>query len=452
MSTSQEPRAALVSVQDQVTINRILDTNLGETTDTESIEQLMITQQILSRVAQYSQPVREIQQVCSHPAEIADLRNQMTILQARTQPPPLVCDHTDYETRLTTLRNELEVARQTPRTAGTDEDLRRELDDMTRDAREASEEGRNLRMQLANALSLAARVAPPAPHQTEDRGQKFPDSPDFSGSDRTQLRGWIAQLRMFIRHTPSRFPDEQAKMRYAFNRLSGIALKQILPHVRDNGEIGLEDLPAFIQLLEAAFGDPDRVATAERNMKEIKQKNREFSLYYAEFQVIAADLDWNPSALRNALRSGLSEEMKDSFIHTDMLEELPAFVTLCQKRDNQIRQRKAEKAAQYKWTTSVGSPSTPRIPVPPRAPEAAPAGTVPGYTGPAPMDLSAGRRRISDEERAKRFVDGRCLYCGGFNHRAAECAARKKARTFKAAGAEVKEVGTKDDSEESGKD
>jgi len=114
MSTSQEPRAALVSVQDQVTINRVLDTNLGETTEAESIELLMVTQQVLSRVAQYSQPVREIQQVCSHPAEIADLRNQITILQAQTQPPPLVCDHTDYETRLATLRNELEVARQTP--------------------------------------------------------------------------------------------------------------------------------------------------------------------------------------------------------------------------------------------------------------------------------------------------------------------------------------------------
>jgi len=452
MSGSQEPRAALVSVQDQVTINRLLDTDLGETTETESLELLMVTQQILGRVAQYSQPVREIQQVCSHPEEIADLRNQITILQARVQPPPLVCDHTHYETQLTTLRNELEVARRVPRTAGTDEELRRELDEMTRDAREASEEGRNLRTQLANALSLAARVAPPAPPQPEDRGQKFPDSPDFSGSDRTQLRGWIAQLRMVIRHTPSRFPDEQAMMRYAFNRLSGIALKQILPHVRENREVGLENLPAFIQLLEAAFGDPDRVATAERNMKEIKQKNREFSLYYAEFQVIAADLDWNPSALRNALRSGLSEEMKDSFIHTDMPEELPAFVTLCQKRDNQIQQRKAEKAAQHKWTTSAGSPSAPRTPVPPRAPEVAPAGTVAGYTGPAPMDLSAGRRRISDEERAKRFADGRCLYCGGFNHRAVDCAVRKKARPFKAAGAEVKEIEGKGEAKETGKE
>ena len=68
-------------------------------------------------------------------------------------------------------------------------------------------------------------------------------------------------------------------------------LRQILPHVLEDGEIGLEDLPACIQLLEAAFGDPDRVATAEQKMRESNQKSREFSQYSAEFQVIAADLD-----------------------------------------------------------------------------------------------------------------------------------------------------------------
>jgi hypothetical protein len=220
--------------------------------------------------------------------------------------------------------------------------------------------------------------------------------------------------------------------------------------VREDGTIGLEDLPAFIPLLEAAFGDPDGVATAERKMRAIKQKNREFSQYYAEFQVIAADLEWNPSALRNALRMGLSEEMKDSFTYSDMPEELPVFVTVSQKRDIQIRQRRAEKAAQSKGS-GLGFTS-PRPLAVPKAPETAPAGTIAGYTGPAPMDLSAGKRRISAEQRAKRFADGRCLYCGGFNHSAAECAARKKAQTFKAAGAEVKEVGTEKGSEESGND
>jgi hypothetical protein len=117
---------------------------------------------------------------------------------------------------------------------------------MTRDARQSGEEVRGLRTQLANALTLAALAAPAAPQAPEGRGQKFPDSPDFSGSDRTQLGVWIAQLRMVIRHKLTSFPDEQSKMRYTFNRLRGIALGQILPYIREDGTIGLDDRPAFI--------------------------------------------------------------------------------------------------------------------------------------------------------------------------------------------------------------
>jgi len=148
---------------------------------------------------------------------------------------------------------------------------------------------------------------------------------------------------------------------------------------------------------------------------------------------------------------GSSEEMNDSFTYSDMAEELPAFVTVCQKRDTQIRQRRADMTAQNTGG-GTGFASSSRPPAPPTDSAGAPAGTVAGYTGPAPVDLSAGRRRISAEERAKRFTDGRCLYCGGFNHRAAECAARKKAQTFRVAGAEIKEVGTGTGSEDTGKE
>jgi len=258
------------------------------------------TQKVLTRVAHYSQPIQEVQMVCKHPQQIIDLQWQITDLQAKQFLPPQ-CDHTEIERQIQTLSDERDEARRRPAAPGTDEKLRQELADMTQDAQQSGEEARSLRTQLVNALMLAARTAPAAPQTPEDRGQKFPDSPDVSGSDRTWLKGWIAQLRMVIRHKPASFPDEQLKMWYAFNCLRGVALGQILPHVREDGTIGLEDLPDFIPLLEAAFGDPDRVATAERKMQEIKQKNHEFSQYYAEFQVIAADLDWNHSALQNAL-------------------------------------------------------------------------------------------------------------------------------------------------------
>jgi hypothetical protein len=67
------------------------------------------------------------------------------------------------------------------------------------------------------------------------------------------------------------------------------------------------------------------------------------------------------------------------------------------------------------------------------------------------MVLSPGRTRISDEERAKSFADGRCLYCSGFNHRAVDCAVRKMARSFKEAGVEVQEGEEKENPKDKGK-
>ena len=101
--------------------------------------------------------------VCDHPAQVLALQTQITDPQTQQFLHP-ECDHSTFEPQLDTLREALEDARRVPRTAGTDKDLRQELDDMTRDARQWGEEVPNLTTQLANALSLAAQVAP-TPHQ-----------------------------------------------------------------------------------------------------------------------------------------------------------------------------------------------------------------------------------------------------------------------------------------------
>lgn len=64
-----------------------------------------------------------------------------------------------------------------------------------------------------------------------------------------------------------------------------------MPHVPQDGRFRLTDLPAVIHFLEAAFWDPDRVATTEQKMEVITYKTHVFSPYYAEFQVIAANLN-----------------------------------------------------------------------------------------------------------------------------------------------------------------
>jgi len=112
-----------VSIVDQGTINQILEVDVDNTRGEESGEYVGLTQQILSWVAQYSEPVREIQRVCNHQEEIMDVRTQITILLAQRQPTLLECCHNNYETQLQTLRRALEEARYTASMERSDEDV-----------------------------------------------------------------------------------------------------------------------------------------------------------------------------------------------------------------------------------------------------------------------------------------------------------------------------------------
>ena len=224
-------------------------------------------------MAQYTEPADLVQRVCDHPAEIITLQKEITDLMSQQFLPPQ-CDYTEIENQIQVLRKEREAAKRRPAAPRMDKELQQGLADMTQDAQQSGEEVHSLRTQLANGWTLAARAAPAASQAPEDRCQKVSDSLVFSWSDRTQLRGWIVQLRLVIRDKPASFPNEQTKMQYSFNRLRRVGLGHILPHVQEDGTIGLEDLPAFIQLLEAAFMDPNQAATAEQKMWEIKHKNR----------------------------------------------------------------------------------------------------------------------------------------------------------------------------------
>jgi len=133
MSSSTEPRPALVSVEDQGTIMALIDIDKHNTGYEQLREVFAQTQEVLMRLAQYSQRIREVHMVCEHPQQIIDRQRQITDLQMKQFLPPQ-CDHTELEQQIQTLRIERDEALRRPPAPGTNEDLQQELDDMTRDA------------------------------------------------------------------------------------------------------------------------------------------------------------------------------------------------------------------------------------------------------------------------------------------------------------------------------
>jgi len=83
MSGSKEPRAALVSLEGQGTIVALINIQADAIGTEEMREALTTTQEVLRRVAQYSQPIREEQLVCDHPQQIIDVQRQITDLQTK---------------------------------------------------------------------------------------------------------------------------------------------------------------------------------------------------------------------------------------------------------------------------------------------------------------------------------------------------------------------------------
>jgi hypothetical protein len=103
MSGSTEPRAALVSVEDQGTIMALIDPGKDNIGNEQLTEPFIQTQEVLMWVAQYSQPIREVQMVCEHPQQIIDLHRRVTELQTK-QFLPQQCDHKELEQEIRTLR------------------------------------------------------------------------------------------------------------------------------------------------------------------------------------------------------------------------------------------------------------------------------------------------------------------------------------------------------------
>jgi hypothetical protein len=82
--------------------------------------------------------------------------------------------------------------------------------------------------------------------------------------------------------------------------------------------VNLAHFEAFMTLLEEAYRDPDHVNTTERALTKLCQGNQDFITYYAEFQCLIVDLNWNDAAKHMALHRGLCEELKDTLSIQDL--------------------------------------------------------------------------------------------------------------------------------------
>ena len=149
----------------------------------------------------------------------------------------------------------------------------------------------------------------PAPRQ---KPANIWDPPKFSGK-REDLEAFKNMVNIKLTGNAEQFPSDQYRLAHVYGRLEGNALAQVQLHITATG-ITLANVPALLNVLQTAFGDPDPQGTATRELRKLRQTNKKFSTYVADFIRLSAIVPWDERAKLDHLRVGLSHELQQGLV------------------------------------------------------------------------------------------------------------------------------------------
>src|SRR5690606_2133797 len=195
------------------------------------------------------------------------------------------------------------------------------------------------------------------------RREKIPDPVLFSGEGgQKAFDEWLASMVIKFDIDSDRFDGNRHKLAYLFGRTEGAAKQLLKPYFSSDASIALDNVESAYKILRQQFEDPDRIRTAEFEIKRLRQRNSPFSEYLSQFTRLAAELNWNDEAKLSLLREGISQELKQALLYCDVPDNYDGFVALCMKRDIAIRrfalENRTRPAPRSSTVTQTNSPTT----------------------------------------------------------------------------------------------
>lgn len=277
----------------------------------------------------------------------------------------------------------------------------------------------------ATPVGAPASITPPSTSSAH-LSERLPDPDPFDG-DRKDLRRFVTQIRGKMTVNQDRFPTPQSRMTYVTSRLKGAPYDQILPYLH-GGTCQLPDYEEILNILERAFGDPNRARNARNTLFRLRQGNKEFSIFFAEFHRLALEGEMPEAALPTLLEQAINRELRSMLLHHQPPEgdyhQLATFLQNLETRRMQydtashtyVRATRSTyptspiqpaRSQQGKFTPKTPNVSTTQLRQPTLGPH------------PEPMDLSTSRRASS--LGLTRREKGECFRCGSKDHLVRNC-------------------------------
>lgn len=144
-----------------------------------------------------------------------------------------------------------------------------------------------------------SKLPPPSGsnEKTAPKSMKFPDPPVLTDGKDPDIDDWLVQMRGKLEANADHMPTERQQMVYVQSRVGGLAMKHIQPRLRADAMIRFVTAQEMFDHLEAIFGDPNRKLNSRNKYRSLRQGDRDFNTFWAEFQLLSADLDHNEATL-----------------------------------------------------------------------------------------------------------------------------------------------------------
>jgi hypothetical protein len=245
------------------------------------------------------------------------------------------------------------------------------------------------------------------------------DPEPFSGN-RRQARQFMMQCQIKFSGEPEKFQSEQQKVLYAASRLRSVAFDWIMPFLARAEEtptdppLCLTSFSAFRESFLLMFDDPERKTTAERQLFSLRQGNRSVAATAAEFQRLSLEAGFPEAGAFRLFYNCLNNDIKDELFRLDRPENFLAYVHQAIAVEGRLRERRSERHFGSDQRPARNRPSAPT-----------------SSDGAAPMQIDALQpaqskpTKLTPEERARRFRENLCLYCGNAGHVVTDCTNKK---------------------------
>ncbi|SOV06613.1 uncharacterized protein UDID_17545 [Ustilago sp. UG-2017a] len=272
--------------------------------------------------------------------------------------------------------------------------------------------------------ALNARITQEPSNDSASARQGFRSKePEAFTGERGHLEPFLAQVDVFLWLNPGRFINDSDQILWLSTLLRGVAHQWFYPHLSAvNPPAWLTDYPLFINQLRVVFGDPDRIATAKREI-EVLSQTTSVANYLTQFRQLQMTLNWGEDAMAWFFYRGLKENVKDDLSRSGKPTDLETLIQRSLEIDNRIAERISERK---RVITRSANPT----PMPVSNPPIAPTTIHPSSPSALRTPLTTAGK-LDPEEYKQRQANNLCIYCASSEHVVTDSTLAAQARTAK---------------------